>query len=367
MAYEKGERVEPGIWRLKGSRAYIAEVSYPDPETGKRKRERQTFNRKELAQQWRRKMQDDDVRRQLGVGAELKPITFDEFTPEYLASWSIDRKPSTIASETNRIDGILSPEFGDLVLHTIRRKDIEEFLAQRRQTVTRATANRDLCRLKNMLRKAEEWGYIESNPAAGIKQGREQIVAQDFLSAEEVASLIQACDDRIRPLIVTAVNTGMRWGELMSLEWRDVHFDQGSIHVRDPKNSEDRHVPMNAAVRDSLEGHRRSQTAEAGRILSQVFVNPSTGKSWVDARKRFRKALDAAEIERHFPLKNLRHTAASHLVMSGVDLRTVGNILGHKTLDVTLRYAHLSPEHLQEAVARLKFEPKKKSADRENA
>lgn len=63
MAYEKGERVEPGIWRLKRSRSYVAEVSYPDPETGKRRRERQTFIRKELAQQWGRKVQDDDVRR----------------------------------------------------------------------------------------------------------------------------------------------------------------------------------------------------------------------------------------------------------------------------------------------------------------
>ena len=243
--------------------------------------------------------------------------------------------------------------FGDRPLRSITRKDIEVFLAKRRdQGASPATTNRDLCRMKNMLRKAEDWGVIASNPAAGIRQAREQIVAQDYLSVDEVANLIEASDDRIRPLIVTAVYTGMRWGELMSLEWRDVNFANGTIHIRDPKNREDRHTPMNVAVIEIL-APLKPDVREWAR--NPVFVNPATGKPWNDIRKPFRAALTRAGIERHFPVKNLRHTAASHLAMSGVDLRTLGEILGHKDPKVTLRYAHLSSSHLRDATDKLNF------------
>ena len=202
---------------------------------------------------------------------------------------------------------------------------------------------------------AEDWGLITANPAAGIKQARERIVEQDYLSEDEVLRLIDACDDRIRPLIVTAVNTGMRWGELVSLEWRDVYLDREDIYVRDPKNREDRHVPLNSEAIAALWKHRRKQTADGPTIVRHVFVNPETGRPWKDIRTPLSAALKAAGIRRSIPFRNLRHTAASHMVMRGVDIRTVGQILGHKTLQVTMRYAHLSSDHLKEAIARLTY------------
>ncbi len=233
--------------------------------------------------------------------------------------------------------------------------------------VTAATTNRDLCRIKNIFRKAQEWGLVASNPAAGIKQTRERIVEQDFLSEDEVACLIEACDDRLRPLVLTAAHTGMRWGELTGLEWKDVHFDRALIYVRDPKNSVDRHVPMNADVLEALSEHKDNQAIDVGGISRPVFANPSTGKPWTDVRKMFRAALDAAGIERHFLFKNLRHTAASHMVMRGVDIRTVGKILGHLTLEMTMRYAHLSPDHLKDAVGRLTYSKAKRKSKKKDA
>lgn len=206
-----------------------------------------------------------------------------------------------------------------------------------------------------MFKRAVAWGYLDSNPLAGVRQGKVQREEAEYLSREEVAGLLDACPDHLRPLITVAVNTGMRWGELMALEWWDVDFERGFITVRDPKNRETRHVPMNAAVREALELHRRKQAEQVGGIISHVFANPETGKPWNDIRKSYRDALKDAGIDRRVTFHGLRHTAASHLVMAGVDLRTVGKILGHKTAQITLRYAHLAPDFLKGAVDRLDF------------
>ncbi len=360
MPYTKSRKMETGIWRCKNrarDARYVAEISFVDTETYKRVRRWRTFNRLDLARQWRRKMQDNDVRIRLEAKRKVKNLTFTEFVPQYLDSWALDRKDSTIRRERSRINSLLIPVLGEHSLRSITQLDIERFLGQRRSGgACPATCNRDLCRLKNMFRKAEEWGYVEVNPTAHLKQSPERIKPQSFLTIEEVERLLEACEPRIKPIVEVAANTGMRWGEIAALEWRDVDFERGQLHIRDPKNREDRHVPMNGSVVASLQEHRRQQAAWAGKIISHVFTNPRLGRPWSDIRVPFKAALKTAGIDESFPFKNLRHTAASHLTMAGVDLRTVGQILGHKTAHVTLRYAHLSQDHLKDAVERLKFE-----------
>ncbi len=134
MAYEKGEKVEPGIWHLKGSRQYIVEVSYRDPETWQRVRKRQTFNRLELATSWRRKMLDDEKRQELIDGRQGRAKTFSDFAPEYLKHWSRERKSSTVYVETLRINSTLMPVFGHKALGTISQRDVEAFLTLRRDS-----------------------------------------------------------------------------------------------------------------------------------------------------------------------------------------------------------------------------------------
>ncbi len=112
---------------------------------------------------------------------------------------------------------------------------------------------------------------------------------------------------------------------------------------------------MNRTVKEALKFHRLKQAEEVGGIVSRVFARPA----WINVRKTYYEALKAAKITRRVTFHGLRHTAASHLVMAGVDLRTVGKILGHKTAQITLRYAHLAPDHLKGAVDRLDFTEKK--------
>ena len=111
--------------------------------------------------------------------------------------------------------------------------------------------------------------------------------------------------------------------------------------------------PMNDELAKLMNRHRTVESRREGGIRKWVFVNPVTGDPYTDLRKRFGSALRQAEIEQHFTWHGLRHTAASHMVMAGVDLRTVGKILGHKSYAMTMRYSHLSPGFLKEATERL--------------
>ena len=131
---------------------------------------------------------------------------------------------------------------------------------------------------------------------------------------------------------------------------RDIDFENCQITVRDSKNNEMRHVPMNPVVVNTLK-------ARPG-IIPLVFANPRTGEPYKDVRKSLRTALKDAKITKGLTFHGLRHTAASHLIMSGVGLRTVGKILGHKTAQITLRYAHLEPEYLKGAIDKLDYSVK---------
>ena len=206
-----------------------------------------------------------------------------------------------------------------------------------------------------MFKMAVDWGYLDQNPAAGIKQVREVIKEADYLSRKEVVALLEKCEEHMRPLLTLVVNTGMRFGELMALQWRDVDQKRSLITIRDSKNHETRHVPMNSATSVALAIHRKAQARRLGKLVRYVFINPVTGQPYIDVRKAFKKALATAEIERPITFHQLRHTAASHMVMSGIDRGDVDRILGHKDPNMTLRYTHLAHGYLKGVIDRLDF------------
>ena len=142
---------------------------------------------------------------------------------------------------------------------------------------------------------------------------------------------------------ILALNTGMRRGEILKLKWEDVDLRNGLLLVKDTKNGESRAVPINDAVREALVGVVR-------RLDSQyVFCSPK-GQPMREIKHAFGSACHKAGI-RDFRFHDLRHSAASFMAMGGVSLLAIGTILGHKTASMTKRYSHLSPGHLQSAVA----------------
>lgn len=352
MANQKGEQVEPGIWRHPEGEGYLAEINYTDPQTGRRIREQKTVNRLDLARQWRQARKADALRGEIrGKKDRLKPLLFSKYAEEYLQEWSRTKKKASSYLRDQTSLKRLNQTFGRKLLTELTGRDVERYLAERQEEGrTPGTINRELCCLKNMLRKAGDWGYLKSNPAWGVKQRREELPAFEFLSEEEIGRRLEHCTPHLKTFITLAIYTGMRRGELFRLEWRDASFDKGEkgmITVRDTKNYETRYVPMNDIVREVLQKHPKRIVD--GKVCPLVLSRPD-GSPFKWPEGGFRGSLRRASIERHIRFHDLRHTFASHLVMKGIDLRSVAQLLGHRDIKITMRYAHLAPDHLQAAV-----------------
>jgi integrase len=232
--------------------------------------------------------------------------------------------------------------------------------------VTRTTAARDIATLRSALSKAVRWKLLDRNPLLDLElRGSQSRSVVRYLSPDEEGKLRAALQlrdqrmlgaqsasssdeqaanyaDHLTPVVLLAINTGMRRGELLSLHWSDVDLARGLLTVRSEtaKSGRQRHIPLNAEARAVL-GQWRQQCDEAGSIFEPNDVKTA----WV---KLIRRAGIGS-----FRFHDLRHHFASRLVMAGVDLNTVRELLGHADLKMTLRYAHLAPEHLAAAVEKL--------------
>jgi integrase len=244
----------------------------------------------------------------------------------------------------------LGKTFGNYRLQSFTTRAVEGYqtklLAEEKAP---ATINRHLATLKHMFTKAVEWEMVGEETLKRIrkvKQLPENNRRLRYLSTEECQTLIDTCYPHLKPIVITALNSGMRKQELLSLEWeRHVDLKHGFILLDITKNGERREIPINQPLRDTLEGLVR-------RVNSPYVFTDSDGKRFQDVKTAFHSACRRAGIK-DLRFHDLRHTFASHLVMQGVDLTSVKELLGHKTLTMTLRYAHLAPSHKVKAVALL--------------
>lgn len=271
-------------------------------------------------------------------------ITFKDFSAKYLSQYSIPNKKSS--SRDAQSIKLLSKQFGNKFLYEIATEQIEIYKRERLEKVQEPTINRELACLKHIFTKAIEWNYVSDNPVKKVKLFNEKNRRRlRYLEWNEIKKLVDVCGEKIKPMVIAALHTGMRQGEIIKLKWSDINFNRRFIMIDRTKNNEKRDIPMSAYLTDMLlELKQKSQSA-------YVFAN-SSGKSWSrfgSIRKQFDDAMEKAEIE-DFHFHDLRHTFASHLIMGGFDLLTVKELLGHKSLEMTLRYAHLSSDHKRLAV-----------------
>jgi integrase len=234
------------------------------------------------------------------------------------------------------------------------------------ERLTETTSNRKVAVLKHMFTKAVDWKMVPEQ--VKLQVHRVKLFKVDnqrvrFLSTDEIKKLVDACDQaslskkvdtkascKVHPLqaiVLFALNTGCRREEILSLTGEQVDLAHGFISLDKTKNGEQRKLPINDVLRGVLE---KQKLARDGKY---VFMSPKTGDRLVDIKRAFTTACLKAGIN-DFRFHDLRHTFASHLVMSGVDLTTVSRLMGHKSLAMTLRYAHLAPNHLIKAVNVLK-------------
>jgi integrase len=272
---------------------------------------------------------------------EDKKITLTQFAQEYLAYADANKSSGAGARDRTSLKH-LSGAFPDY-LSMITPKSIEEYKAQRLQYVRPATVNRELALLKHMYTKAIEWGYVKDNPTKAVKLLKEPPGRVRYLTPDELLRLLDACAPHLKPIVLMAVHTGMRVREILTLTWPQVDVQRRILTLEKTKNQERRIIPLNNQAIEVL------QTVPRHVESTSVFYDQE-GRPYKRIVKGFRQACKRAGIK-DFRFHDLRHTFASHLVMRGVQLRTVQELLGHKTGQMTLRYTHLSTPHLQEAVS----------------
>jgi integrase len=233
--------------------------------------------------------------------------------------------------------------FGNVYVHAVTPDRLEEFrLDLLARGVTKTTVNRYMSVLKHVFTKGIEWGKCSENPVKKVKfYNEKESWRVRFLEKYEKTALLAACPLATRRLIFFALQTGMRQGEIQALRWKEVDFSTNLIHVRRSKGGRQRFIPMNNELSHMLKS--------ISSVSEYVFGKPKSGAAWSLYRKSFEKGVREAGIT-HFRFHDLRHCFASDLVMKGVGLKTVSELLGHATTQMTERYAHLSPEHNRTAV-----------------
>lgn len=290
-------------------------------------------------------------------GRERRRITFRDYARDYLA-WSagVHRAKRTAHYEVRRLITLL----GDTPLDTISPAAVERCVRTLAEAMAPASVNRLRDRLSGMFRRAQRNGLVSTNPVAGVPKLKEAGGRLAFLSPVGEGALMASLPPSRRPLVLLAINTGLRWSEQASLRWRDVDVLFGFLTVALGKNGHPRRVPLNSAARAALTdlGTLRRDPNDsdepvlrgAYRTVSREFVRAvGVARASLQASGQEGEAARVDGVTWHA----LRHTFASRLVAAGVDLRSVQELGGWRTLSMVQRYAHLSPGHLVAAVEKI--------------
>jgi integrase len=238
--------------------------------------------------------------------------------------------------------------FGPVNLDAITPERVEAFQDHRVVQVSPATVNRECALLKHMFNMADRWDlYRGRNPVKLVKFLREDNLQFQTLSETEERALLACCPSYLQDMIVFALNTGLRCGDIFKLQWEEVDFEQRRLVFLVQKTSKLLKLPLNDSAYSVL------QAWQAIGKGPYVFYNQMTGDRFRDVKNGLKKACQQAQIK-HTTWHVFRHTFASRLVRDGVDIVTVKELMGHSTVLVTMRYAHTNEEAKIQAVMTIK-------------
>ena len=279
---------------------------------------------------------------------EESQVTFNELAEKYLENFGTQK---AFHRSKRYLLAAVKAHFGEKLLSGISYLDLETYRNQRKATPARgskprkdASVNREMALLGHMFNKAVEWDMLEASP---FKKGKRLMLKENnhrlrFLTDHEIEVLLTECSPHLYPIVETALLTGMRRGELLSLKWEQVR--NGFIYLTETKSGKARQIPINDRLAQVLKELRQKN-----QLKSPYVFCDSQGRRFHEVKRSFASACRRAGLE-DFRFHDLRHTFASHLVMNGVSLKAVQELLGHADMKMTMRYAHLSQAHLREAV-----------------
>lgn len=312
-----------------------------------------------------------------------KPKTLQEFIENEYEHWVLShhkRGHKTLASLTRCFNQLFSKPLADItpsILDQWRVKRLND-------GISNATLNRDIGVLKSLMTKATEWGSLKENPLKNLKLFKtDRAPKVRYLSLEEETRLRQALLDReyklkeerksanqwredrgyalypevaddescdhLLPMVLLSINTGLRQGELFNLNWEMVNLSERSLILSGgiTKNSSSRYIPLNDEANLIIQQLYKKSDVKVGLVFPSKNNQPFN-----NIKRSWSSVLKTANITQ-FRWHDLRHHFASKLVMVGIDLNTVRELLGHSDIKMTLRYAHLAPEHKINAVKKI--------------
>lgn len=206
-----------------------------------------------------------------------------------------------------------------------------------------SSINRHLEALSKMFNLCIADGLLDKNPMETISKMKEENYKIRVLTKDEETALFIVLDERLKPIVICALKTGMRKGEILTLKWLNIDFKNNYIELLHTKSGKKRKIPMSKTLRKILLEIKETSTSE------YVFVNPKTNKPYTDIKKAFRTALNKADIK-DFVFHDLRHTFATRLIEKGVDIVVVKELLGHADISTTMIYTHSDAIRKQHAI-----------------
>lgn len=315
-----------------------------------------------------------------------KPKNLQEFIESEYTPWVLShhkRGNKTLATLNRCFNKLFSKPLTEITPSILEQWRIKRL----NEGISNATLNRDIGVLKSLMTKAAEWGHIKESPLKNLKLFKiDRAPKVRYLSFEEETRLRQALLERdnqlkqdrksgnqwreergyslfpefgehefcdyLMPMILLSINTGLRQGELFNLNWNMVDLSEESIIISGDitKNNNSRYIPLNDEAINIMKQLYKKSDLKEGLVFPSKNHQPfnNVKRSWSSILKK-------AQITQ-FRWHDLRHHFASKLVMAGIDLNTVRELLGHSDIKMTLRYAHLAPEHKIKAVKKIAWE-----------
>lgn len=310
------------------------------------------FITKTAAVTWSRRL-EADAELMLAMGTPGGSKTFKE-----AAASLVKAKSGRDRSRQARLDW-WTEKIGSKPIGRIELHDLKPHLDQYAETHAPASANRLRAAVSSVFRHARQQGWITRNPAADLVHRTENNARTRWLSDTERTALLTACDasgwPKLRALVMVLLGTGCRLGEALSLRWNDLDWTERTAHLPRTKNGTARVLSFPEPVLAELCKHKPADGVVVDLHRSAppalIFAGSNPDKVY-PFRRYWDAAVKAAQIE-HCRIHDLRHSAASYLALSGASLLEIAEVLGHRSVQTTKRYAHLSTSHKQALIDRV--------------
>ncbi|MCM2323504.1 MAG: site-specific integrase [Oligoflexia bacterium] len=312
-----------------------------------------TFERKQDAKRWAAETETEIKNGRYFKRIEAKKHTVGEMIDRYCLEVLPQKRDSTKYGQAFQfkwwkvqIGHELLSGVSPALLAVCRDRLIRDKDAPRSPT----TAKRYLAALSHAFTIAmKDWQWIEENPMARVTMPKESRGRVRFLSDDERSALLKACSKSANPLlypiVLMAISTGARKGEILGLKWKDVNLARGAVTFQDTKNSDRRTVPVRGTALEALRGLPRRIDTDL------VFAGPD-GTMPAKIRAHWESSLIEAKVT-DFRFHDLRHSCASYLAMSGATTAEIAAVLGHRTLAMVKRYSHIGEQHTAAVLERM--------------